>query len=143
MGEDGEEIQEVLWTHPIEETETTPKPDVSETPQVTVGDVVTVEGPAFHSPTRAHPRAKLRYPRIPAETLRSLLSGKLIECTVNVGADGTAVADCRSSSRVPPFLIVWAKEVLERAKWAPATNDLGEPCPDEVPVVFSLETPPD
>lgn len=43
------------------------------------------------------------------------------------------------SSRIPAYLLLWAKEVLEKAEWAPATNDSGEACPDEVPVEFTLE----
>jgi hypothetical protein len=95
---------------------------------VTVGgDTITVSAHAFVTPHGARPLSELRYPPVPADALKSRLSSGVIECHVAVGLDGQVAADCGNNPPdIPRFLLVRAKEILERAHWQPAMNDQGE-----------------
>lgn len=118
------------------EAEAPPSPG-EEAPPMTMGEQIDVVAKLYYTPKGARSRSELRYPLVPSDALRSLLSDKLIVCRVSVEADGSAVADCSESpSAIPGFLLQRAKEILEKALWEPATNELGEPCLDEVPVEF-------
>jgi hypothetical protein len=101
------------------------------------GDTVVVVVRAFVKPKGARPLNELRYPPIPADALKSLLSSDVIECHVAVTRNGQAAADCGGNSRsLPAFILRQAREILERAHWQPATDDQGDACSDLVTVRF-------
>jgi hypothetical protein len=108
-------------------------------PQMTVGVVIDV----IAQPCRgAHPRGKLIYPPVPADALRSRLSTETITCHVRVDSAGHPAADCSGNAAdLPSFLLARAREIIEKADWMPATIEQGQPCDEEVDVLFRWRNP--
>jgi hypothetical protein len=89
---------------------------------------------------RARPLGALRYPRVPSEALRSMLRGQVIECRVAVAATGSASADCGGNRpEIPPFILLRAREMLERTPWQPAGTEHGDSLADQIIVKFIME----
>jgi hypothetical protein len=102
-----------------------------------MGDQIDVVVEALVEPQGARPLGSLRSPRIPADALRSRLSGGVIVCHVAVGPDGQAAADCSGNPPdIPPFVLHRAAESLETVQWQRATDQYGQPCSDLVTVHF-------
>lgn len=85
----------------------------------------------------AQPRSDLHFPRVPADALKSRLSGTAIVCQVDVDVAGSATARCEGGS-LPAYLLQRAKEEIERVSWEAARNELDEPCPGKVTVRFKF-----